>query len=200
MSQTLTASTLATTVNRAAEGDPLACEDLCRLVYPSMQRWLQGMIRERHPDVKADLTAEIAQEAWLVIQRKIGQFRGDCEAAFLGWCYRVTFATCKNYLKKYVRVSHREEATEEPIEPTPRHNDDPKSQLLRQERLAAVREAIENIRNAKHRQALVLFFFEDMSQKEIAETMGATESAISTWVYRAKADVEEYLTMKGFGQ
>jgi RNA polymerase sigma-70 factor (ECF subfamily) len=185
---------------RAAEGEASALEELARRLYPSLQKWLQGLIHERHRDVREELVADVAQETWLQIQRKIYQFKGDTEAALLAWCYRVAFATSKNYLKKYVRVQHREEATEEVPEDEAFGPADPRQTLARGEKLEQVRAAVRRIQNEKHRQAIVLFFFEEMSQKEIADMMGATESAVSTWVYRGKKEIEDYLTEMGFQQ
>jgi RNA polymerase sigma factor (sigma-70 family) len=71
---------------------------------------------------------------------------------------------------------------------------------MRQEKLNQVRRAVMSVENDKHREAIVLFFFEELSQKDIAERMGATESAVSTWVYRGKKEIEKYLIETDFQQ
>jgi RNA polymerase sigma-70 factor (ECF subfamily) len=191
------ADSLVALAARARNGETDACEDLCLKMYPTIEKWLFGMIRERHYDVKQELVLDVTQEVWMQLQRKMEQFKGETEASWMAWSYRVTFATCSNYLKKYVKTRQREETVEELPEPTQQAAHTPQSELIQREKLNSVREAVAAIKNPQHREAIILFFFEEMSQKEIAEQMGATESAVSTWVYRGKAAVEEILTTEG---
>jgi len=199
-------SALVEAANLARRGDPAALDRLSRSLLPTMRQWLAGLIRERHADVREELMADIAQDSWLQIQRKLDQFKGSTEPALLAWCWRVTFSTCKNHLKKYVRVQNREEGSD--VLPEPGEDEEATSGapvaksardlLVREETSLMVRKAVMAIRNDKHRDAVILFFFEEMSQKDIAEVLGATESAVSTWVYRGKKDIEDYLKKEGY--
>ena len=42
----------------------------------------------------------------------------------------------------------------------------------------------------KHRTAILLFKQQELSYKEMAKVMGATESAVKTWIYRARQDLK----------
>ena len=45
----------------------------------------------------------------------------------------------------------------------------------------------------KHRSAIILLKQQELSYQEIASVMGATESAVKTWIYRARLDLKKYM-------
>ena len=66
----------------AAEGDDAAFESLVTVLHRLVHRW--SLTFARDPD-EAD---EITQETFVLVHRKLGQYRGD--ASVEGWVYRIT--------------------------------------------------------------------------------------------------------------
>jgi RNA polymerase sigma factor (sigma-70 family) len=69
---------------------------------------------------------------------------------------------------------------------------DPRTRLERDERAAAVREAVSELPDDL-REALVLFEYEEMSHDQIAKIQGCSAKAVETRLYRARAILRKRL-------
>jgi len=178
--------------------DRLASEEFFRRLYPVIEIWLSRMIYERHYSVKQELMMDIRQDVSLKILEKLEQFKGETTASIVAWCRQVTFAVCMNKLKKYVRVQHTEESSDilPDLEASP--NPSPRAKLISREETRKVRDAVKSMNNKRRREAIWLFYFENLSQKEIADLMGSSEGSVSQLVYMGKKDLNVICEQKGF--
>jgi RNA polymerase sigma-70 factor (ECF subfamily) len=132
---------------------------------------------------------ELAQETFVRVWQQREKFRGHAE--FRPWVMAIAVNLARNRLRWWRRrpTVSLQEWSEAGAEPG-RAAGDPGSRtgaevLEREERATAVREAIAAL-PLELREAIVLFEYEQMSQAEIAATVGATTKAVETRISRAK--------------
>ena len=122
---------------------------------------------------------DAVQEVFLRLYQRKGTFDG--EEHLRRWLLRVTVNYCRDLLKspwRKRRVS-LETLPEEPV------FQEPQEEELYREVMALPE---------KYRTVLDLFYYEELSVREIAETLGIKESLVTTRLSRARARLRERLT------
>lgn len=130
--------------------------------------------------------SDLTQDVFIRAFKGLRNFKGD--SALGTWLYRVGVNACLNRaaLKKTVV---------EPLEAAQHvdtRTDDPLDQILRGERAAAVRVAIEQL-PPKQRATLVLRVYQDLSHQEIAEILGSTVGAVKANFFHALGNLKRIL-------
>jgi len=140
--------------------------------------------------VAEDLTAMTFERALGIVRRQ--EFRNE---SFGGWLYRVAVNHCLNVLRRrrlrrWVSLSAAEDddAIAAPPEPA-EERADPHRELDARRRWGVVHRAI-NALPPNQRAVLVLARFEELSYKEIAETLGITLGAVESRLFRAMRALE----------
>jgi RNA polymerase sigma-70 factor (ECF subfamily) len=127
---------------------------------------------------------EMAQAAMVKAWEKLGGFRGA--SSFKTWLYRIGTNLCFNLR---TRRKPTEELVETMAAPDAARPEQAFQQKVREE---VVQRALARL-PADQRAALVLSVYQDMSYREIAETMGKTVRAIDSLLFRAKTNVRKAL-------
>ena len=136
----------------------------------------------------ADLDAEeITQDVFLRVYRKIGQFRGEC--AFGSWLYRVAYTTALNH-RKTARIRLPHQNTETLVQFVA--EDDPWLDATRSVDRETVVRAIECLPDV-YRTVVYSFYWMDASVAEIAETLGAPEGTVKSYLSRARAKLRTFI-------
>jgi RNA polymerase sigma-70 factor (ECF subfamily) len=136
---------------------------------------------------------DLAQETFVRVYQQRARFRPD--AAFRPWLFTIAVNLARNRLRWWRRrpaVSLEAWTTDTPGHEPADPSEAPAAGLARRERAAHVREAVARLPRDL-REAIVLFEFEQMSQAEIAVTLGCTIKAVETRVYRARAALRRSL-------
>ena len=165
-------------MQKAQAGDPNAFEELVRRHQRGLFSYLYRMCRNTSD------AEELTQAAMIRAWEKIGSFRGA--SSFKTWLYRIGTNLCFNLR---TRRKPTEELSEMMAAPDSERPETAYRQKVRED---AVREALTCL-PADQRAALVLSVYEDMSYKEIAETMGRTVRAVDSLLFRAKTNVRKAL-------
>jgi RNA polymerase sigma-70 factor (ECF subfamily) len=144
-------------------------------------RWLT-----RNPSEAEDLV----QEAYLKGLRGFGGFTPGSNIR--AWMFRIvhnTFLTSRSGLRAVPAISLDEErpAVEEPVDAST-----PESHLLQRADAARLRAAIEGLAS-EFREVLLLCDVEEMSYKEIAETLAIPVGTVTSRLVRARQKVREAL-------
>lgn len=154
-------------VERFLGGDIAAFDQLYQRHYAKVYALALGVLLR--PEEAADAT----QEVWSLVHRNVGRF--DRRARFSTWLYRVAI----NRSIQYAR-SNRHQRLEQPIPETNQHptvedyHPDP-AVTWAMDRLAPDDRAI-----------LTLFYWEELSLIEIAESIGTSPNAAKTRLFRAR--------------
>jgi RNA polymerase sigma-70 factor, ECF subfamily len=165
-------------VRRAQAGDMAAFEELVRRHQRGLFSYLYRMCRNSSD------AEETTQSALVKAWEKLASFRG--ESSFKTWLYRIGTNLCLNLR---TRRKPTEELSETMAAPDSQRPDAAFRQKLREE---AVRRALACLPEDQ-RAALVLSVYQDMSYKEIADTLGKTVRAVDSLLFRAKTNVRKAL-------
>lgn len=169
-------------IERAQAGDPLAFDRLYEVYAHSIFRYLYHRLNER--EVAEDLTGE----AFLRLIENIGNFRigpRDQKAIFSGWFFRIAHNLMVDHLRREARQTEMPESvtsTEEQPVQVMEHS-------LRQSRLRAALNQL----TQDQQDVVVLRFFDELSNAEVAQIMGRTEGAIKALQHRALAALSRVL-------
>ena len=176
---------------RVKEGDDAAFE---YLVTKFRRPMLSFMYRMAH---NSSVAEELVQEVFLRVFRSRHTY--NAEAKFSTWLYRIATNLAVNHARdtKY----ERPELTvnlDEPDEETGTTLDLPDGSLtaeqsiVRRERLAAIRQHVQNLPE-RQRMAVLMHKYQEMDYRQIAEVLKLSESATKSLLFRAYETLREKL-------
>jgi RNA polymerase sigma-70 factor (ECF subfamily) len=124
------------------------------------------------------LAADVAQEVFLKVFRRLGEFRGEAEITT--WLYRIVANTCIDAERSRRRLVPLEGSgvTEQPSCTPPQDG-----QILRQQVNARVETALATLK-PKLRIVLLLRYDGDLSYDQIAEVLGCSTGAVAARLSR----------------
>ena len=133
---------------------------------------------------QADGAEDVLQETFLTLARAGDRYQP--RGRFKPWLMRVTRNLCLNRIQSQ-RLRHRVAATGrldivEPPAPQPT----PAEQVETDERLALLRRRIAELPE-RQREAIVLYAFEQMGYREIADALDVPIGTVKTLIHRARA-------------
>lgn len=142
-------------------------EHLLRLAYFYVQSW--------------EAAEDIVQESFIAFYEKAAQYKG--EASVKNYVRKIVINRCHDYLRRkkrrqlFLPFKHVKSAEQEVVLSTE------KSTLLH---------AVMQL-NEKHREAIILYYFEELSTVQIAGLLGLNESTVRSRLKRARDELKGYL-------
>ena len=139
---------------------------------------------------------EITQEIFLKVIKKLSTFRG--QADIYTWIYRIAFNTLINYQKrkKLVRFLSLENISIKDEYPNNLSVTDPATRLEMNEnkhiKIKQLEKAI-NLLSNREKKAFYLFHYDNLKQKEIAQIMKTSISAVESLIHKAKKKIKKNL-------
>jgi RNA polymerase sigma-70 factor (ECF subfamily) len=128
----------------------------------------------------ADDAHDLSQEAFMAAHRARATF--EVERPFFPWFYRILRNRCLNFLRK--KTGRREVSIDILIE-RPGRSESPEKGVMRKERAEALWAAIQEL-TPEHREIIMLRSFQELSYREIAETLGISEGTVMSRLYYAR--------------
>lgn len=132
---------------------------------------------------------DMAQEAFLRAYRGLAKWRG--EAAFSTWLFALATNLYRSELRRIPANAVPLEDVGEPKDP---HVFD--EELDGVERDRAVRRAVDSL-PAKYREALLLFYFQEMDVPAVSKSLGVAEGTLKARLFRARKLLESKLSKRG---
>ena len=132
---------------------------------------------------------DVAQESFLRLWNNAAGWRVG-EAGLKSWLYRVAFNLCHDRLRRRRLVLMDEPP--ESVDPAPR----PGEAMIEDERGTAVRRALDSLPE-RQRAALILSYYEEMSQAEAAGLLEISEEALESLLARGRRKLRELLGAQG---
>jgi RNA polymerase sigma-70 factor (ECF subfamily) len=173
-----------TLVKAAQGGDMEAFEELVARHRDKMYARAFSIVRNEQD------ASDISQEAWIKGWRRLTQFQG--ESTFTTWLTRITINLCLDHLRRSQRFrvdsppdfkdSDGPESWERLLPPVWTN---PTERLEREELRARIDAALEKLTEA-HRTVLVLYEFERLEYKQIAETVGISIGTVMSRLFYAR--------------
>ena len=123
---------------------------------------------------------DISQEAFMAAHRARERF--DPERPFYPWFYRILRNRCLNCIEKRRR---RDEISMDALAERPDDEPSPEARLLRKERSERIWRAL-FVLSPDHREIIVLRSFQELTYREIAQTLGISEGTVMSRLYYAR--------------
>ena len=160
-------------------------QKLLTLVYEKYKRelylYIYSLSRNHH--IAEDLTQETFLKALLSLPEEHGNIRA--------WLYMVARNLFFNYRKKASRNVSLEEEMKRSDE-----EKDLLANMIENERKLQLYQALKKL-DMKKREILLLQYFGDLSQKEIAAVLHITPENVRVLAYRAKKELKKYMEQQG---
>ncbi|HEX6482794.1 MAG TPA: bifunctional nuclease domain-containing protein [Ktedonobacteraceae bacterium] len=172
----------------ARAGDKNAFGHLARRYQPMTERIAMGMV------ANAFLAQELAQEAMLQAYLSLGHLRDNDR--FKSWLYGITLNVCRGYLRDQKIDFYSLEALMGGMSMDATTFSEG---LLDPEAIAEERELHRTILHAvnalspRERAATLLFYYEQLSLREVATTLGISLVAVKGRLYKARKQLKEQL-------
>lgn len=160
-------------------------QKLLTLVYEKYHRelylYIYSLSRNHH--IAEDLTQETFLKALLSLPEEHGNIRA--------WLYMVARNLFFNYKEKASRNVSLEEEMKRSDE-----EKDLLANMIENERKLQLYQALKKL-DMKKREILLLQYFGDLSQKEIAAVLHITPENVRVLAYRAKKELKKYMEQQG---
>ena len=167
-------------IRRAQQGDKQAVGELYRLHVDVIYRYIWGRIRD--DSVAEDLTAQV----FLKALEGLPNYEATGKP-FLAWLYSIAYARIVDHWRKQKR---REEV---PLEETlPAREPRPDELLEAEEEWITAMDLLAQLTDDQQ-DVIILRFIGEMSQADVAETVGKTVGATKAIQYRALASLARLL-------
>ena len=171
-------------VARVGTQDPVAVRTLVARKLPRLLALATRMLGDR---MEAE---DVAQEAFVRIWKQAPSWR-EGEARFDTWLHRVALNLCYDRL----RGQREEPVAEMPDQADPAAS--PEVQFENRTRDEQIRVALAAL-PARQREALVLNYYQELSNIEAAALMGITVDALESLLARARRNLRAQLAGSGF--
>ncbi|PCJ95017.1 MAG: RNA polymerase [Flavobacteriaceae bacterium] len=132
---------------------------------------------------------EIAQDTFLKAYRNLSSFKGDSK--FSTWIYRITYNTCLDRLKKQKR-QQRTVAIDTFTENEIKTLDNALDIMEQKERKQVIQDCLQLL-SKDNAILLTLFYFEELTLREISKIMGGTVNNLKVKLYRGRKQLATIL-------
>lgn len=169
---------------RFLSGDNSGLEEVVREYKDGLILYLNGFVRD------LNIAEELAEETFVKLILKRPHFSQN--ASFKTWLYTIA----RNVAMDYLRRNKKEVCMEDYSQISSEEVDLETSYLQKEDKLLLYR-TIDKLKQ-DYRQVLWLFYFEQLSNREIAKIMGKSIHNVETLVCRARNTLKSKLLEEGF--
>lgn len=181
--------TLAELVAAARMGDKDAVSALYEKTYSKVYYTVKSMIKNE------DAVFDIVQDTYIKAFAHLDSFQGDTK--FLPWVAQIAANTARDWLKKKrpmlfaeLSPSDGQDISVEELLPDERSENIPDQVIDQNETKRLLRLIIEELPEDQ-RAVIGMFYYEEMSVKEIAAAMGVSESAVKSRLMYGRSKIEK---------
>ena len=169
-------------VDGAKSGDMQSFEELVSRYRDKVYARAYSIMRNE------DLAVDLSQNAWVKAWQRLAQFHGD--ASFATWLNRIVTNLCLDELRRQKRLRtdsiEEIEETTGPVENRMEIQDvDPIAKLNQQELRERIDDAMDKLSDS-HRAVLVLYEYEQLEYKEIADQMDTSIGTVMSRLFYAR--------------
>ena len=176
----------ASSYRRFLEGDDDGIVEIINDHKDGLMLYLNSFVQNIH------LAEDLTEDTFVKLIARRPRFSG--KSTFKTWLYAIGRNVALDFLRKNAKpptVSAEEAMTLIADEA------DVARQYLCSERKLQVHKALKQL-NDEYRQVLVLIYFEDFQNEQVASVMGKSKKQIENLVYRAKLSLKSELEKEGF--
>ncbi|UII57597.1 sigma-70 family RNA polymerase sigma factor [Cytobacillus spongiae] len=139
-----------------------------------------------------ELAEDIAQEVFISCYKHAHSFKGN--SSYQTWVYRITVNKCKDVLKSWSLKNIFYKEISKVLHFSPVIDEEDVEKL--EEKEALFKEVL--ALPVKHREVLILHYYEDLSVHEIADLLKVNSNTVKTRLHRARAKLRGSLEKGAF--
>jgi RNA polymerase sigma-70 factor (ECF subfamily) len=166
----------------------LSWESLYRRHSDRVARWSVRL------GVPRDEVEDAVQEVFLIVQRRLGSFRGDAKVAT--WLFGITENVVRHRRRKERWRGWLGRAPEDALRDLPSVERGPMETLEARDAQQLVYQALDGV-SERYRSAFLLFELEGMAGEAIAELLDVKVGTLWVWLHRARAQFVKALEKLG---
>jgi RNA polymerase sigma factor (sigma-70 family) len=169
---------------RLGDGEPGAVREMVARKLPRLLALATRMLGDR------DEASDVAQEAFVRIWKQAPRWQSG-QARFDTWLHRVVLNLCYDRLRRRHEIAAPDSPDHDPPEPVDQAPlpEDQLDEAARRERIAAALAVLP----ARQREALVLQYYQELSNIEAAALMNITVAALESLLSRARRNLRSHL-------
>ena len=176
-------------VDHAKSGDTQSFEELVSRYRDRVYARAFSIMRNE------DLAIDLSQNAWIKAWQRLEQFHGD--ASFVTWLNRIITNLCLDELRRQKRLKTDSiEEIQEDIGPVENLMEiqgfDPIAKLNQQELRERIDDAMDKL-SVNHRTVLLLYEYEQLEYKQIADQMDTTIGTVMSRLFYARKKMASLL-------
>jgi RNA polymerase sigma-70 factor (ECF subfamily) len=171
-------------IKRIAKKDQSAIDVLFARYQLRLGRFMNRMVK--NDAIAAELTNEVFMKVW----RHAGTF--SSRSAVYTWIYRIAHNEAISYLRKRSDEALDEEAVLEIVDT----NDTPEVTIQKTDKAAAIRQCLVSLSD-EHREVIELVYYQEMSVREVSETVGIPANTVKTRMFHARKYLSKLLQDAG---
>lgn len=158
-------------VERLKQGEPGAIDEVVRTYQKPLYSFIVRMVENR------ETADDVFQETWVRVIRHVGSFRGD--SRFTTWLFQIALNQCRNVMRKQSRRSFVDiEDVSQSLAVEPEVDAD---RILAATKVKKMLASLP----VKMREVLILRYYHDKSEQEIAEIIDAPVGTVKSRIHRA---------------
>ena len=176
----------ASSYRRFLEGDDDGIVQIIKDHKDGLMLYLNSFVQNIH------LAEDLTEDTFVKLIARRPRFSG--KSTFKTWLYSIGRNVALDFLRKSAKLPAV------PVEETMAliaDEADAARKYLQTERKLQVHKALKQL-NDEYRQVLVLVYFEDFQNEQVASIMGKSKKQIENLVYRAKLSLKSELEKEGF--
>ena len=169
-------------VEKARLGDVHAFSDVVGILHPNVFRWALTFARD------VDEAEEITQETFVLVHRKLDQYRG--ESAVEGWVYLITRHIA---LQRHRKAKRRRWLSDSAIPGAESvYNTDPGARVDRERIANYIRHFFREL-PARQREVFDLVDLQGHEPAEVAEMIGIKAGTVRANLFKARASIRAHI-------
>lgn len=126
---------------------------------------------------------DIVQEVFIACYQNLSKFRH--EASYKTWLIRITINKCKDHKKRWSIKNMIYKREINPVNTNPSSED----QFMRQENTNEIVGQLATL-SGKYKEVLILYYYQEMSMKEIGETLNISINTVKSRLLRGKTSLQ----------
>jgi len=174
-------------VQKLREKEEAALRTLMEQYGDELLRTAYLLLKDRHA------AEEAVQDTFITAYAKIGQLRDDTKLR--GWLIRIAVNRCRMKRRSWSWRNLLPFPRVEDLVPED-HEPGPEERALGEWRSGSLTRAIGQL-DYKYREAITLYYYAEMSIREIAEQTGTNENTVKARLSRGRAQLKEQLEQGG---
>jgi len=175
-------------LQRIAEGHHPSYKIIVDKYLPKLWRLAMNVL---HNEAEAE---DVVQEVLLVVWKNRADWKADGTASFSTWIYRVTLNRCIDQKRRRKNTVDAEALDQQPApsESTPAAD----ARMIQQQEGRNLSALLQNLPE-NQRMAMILFYYDDLTVKEISDRMTLTEQSVRSLLKRARKALRDKLESDG---